>query len=517
MASLFSGLNNARSGLMASQTALDIASQNISNASTPGYSRQTLSLTSAGPDIGAYRFTQTQTLVGYGVNYKDVSQSRDSFLDVRYRDAVSGNSDWQGQSDAQKQIEDIFNEFSSSSSGTLTGLSGQMTSLSKTLLQYQNNPNDSTMPTTIKSAVDTILFTVRNDYKNLADFAAQEKGDLSVTVDGDKTGGGINSILGNIADLNKQIVGYEIVGQKANDLRDQRNTLLDTLSGYVDIDATEQSNGMVAVGLKNDSQHMLVSTDNTVTKLQLNSTKDGVYWADGNPDGNTDGTPPTAKLATINGGTVDAYLQVINGDGSGTGEYGGMGVAYFTNKLNTFAKGFDNMLNTFAAEYQTITPPTTVDTASSALVHIGDLDPANPAADIAISTGWQIDADLFKKNYTGSSIGNYAGELINTIKQNGTVKLTDDIPYSGSILDFSDSFTSDIATALNHTQGMADSTSSIVSNIDAQRKSISSVSIDEEAINIIRFQQSYNASARVITAIDEMMDKLINSTGIVGR
>jgi flagellar hook-associated protein 1 FlgK len=261
---------------------------------------------------------------------------------------------------------------------------------------------------------------------------------------------------------------------------------------------------------------MLVSTDNTVTKLQLNSTKDGVYWADGNPDGNTDGTPPTAKLATINGGTVDAYLQVINGDGSGTGEYGGMGVAYFTNKLNTFAKGFDNMLNTFAAEYQTITPPTTVDTASSALVYIGDS--VNPAADIAISTGWQTDADLFKKNYTGSSIGNYAGELINTIKQNGTVKLTD-IPtyYSGSILDFSDSFTSDIATALNHTQGMADSTSSIVSNIDAQRQSISSVSIDEEAINIIRFQQSYNASARVITAIDEMLDKLINSTGIVGR
>ena len=513
MASLFSGLNNARSGLMASQTALDIAAQNISNASTPGYSRQTLNLTSAGPDIGAYRFTQTQTLVGYGVNYKSVSQSRDSFLDVRYRDALTENSDWQGQSDAQTQIEDIFNEFSSSSSGTLTGLSGQMTSLSKSLLQYQNNPNDTTMPTTIKSAVDTILFTVRNDYKNLADFAAQEKGDLSITIEGDKTGGGINSILGNIADLNKQIAGYEIVGQKANDLRDQRNTLLDTLSSYADIDVTEQSNGMVAVGLKNDSRHMLVSTDNAVTKLQLNSAKDGVYWA----DGNTDGTTPAANLATINGGTVDAYLQVINGDGSGTGKYGGTGIAYFTNKLNTFAKGFDNMLNTFAAEYQTITPPTTVDTASSALVHIGDLDPANPAADITISDGWQIDADLFKKNYTGSSIGNYAGELINTIKQNGTVKLTDDIRYSGSILDFSDSFTSDIATALNHTQGMADSTSSIVSNIDAQRKSISSVSIDEEAINIIRFQQSYNASARVITAIDEMIDKLINGTGMVGR
>ena len=505
MASLFTGLNTARSGLMASQTALDITAQNISNANTPGYTRQMLNLTSVGPNTGGYRLMYNIDRVGNGVNYSGVTQSRDSFLDVRYRNANSEYSGWQGQSDALKSIEDIFNEFSGSKTDVSSGLSGQMTGLLNNLQEYQNTPTDTTLPAVIKSSVDTIAFTVRNDYSSLTDFKSQQMSDLAATVNGNNTGGGIVSQLGSIADLNKQIASYEITGQKANDLRDQRNVLLDQLSGELNINVTEQKNGMVTVGIASDNTHMLISDDNTVTGLKLNDTQDAVEWdVAGNP------------AAKVSGGTVDAYLQVINGDGSGTGTYGSQGIVYLKNKLNDFAVNFDQLINKFAAEDKAL-PPANPDTASTALVNYNPAGDA--AATIDLSAGWKSDPSLFAENYTGSSIGNYVGELIGKLNDSGTVTLNtgNDVPgpvFSGSILDFADSFTGDIATTVNHASSMASSTGSIVDNLDSQRKAISSVSTDEEGINIVKFQQSYNASARVITAINDMLDTLINSMAV---
>lgn len=57
----------------------------------------------------------------------------------------------------------------------------------------------------------------------------------------------------------------------------------------------------------------------------------------------------------------------------------------------------------------------------------------------------------------------------------------------------------------------------LTSEIDNRRLAVSSVSLDEEAVNMIRFQQAYNASARLITVVDEMLEVLINRTGLVGR
>jgi flagellar hook-associated protein 1 FlgK len=223
-----------------------------------------------------------------------------------------------------------------------------------------------------------------------------------------------------------------------------------------------------------------------------------------------------SPAAKVSGGTVDAYLQVINGDGSGTGTYGSQGIAYLKNKLNDFAVNFDKMLNGFAAEYQSPVPANP-DNASTALVNYNPAGDA--AATIDLSSEWKSSAALFANNYTGSSIGNYVGELIGKLNDSGTVTLNtgNAVPgpaFPGSILDFADSFTGDIATTVNHASSMASSTGAIVDNFDSQRKAISSVSTDEEGINIVKFQQSYNASARVITAINDMLNTLINSMAV---
>jgi flagellar hook-associated protein 1 FlgK len=505
MSSLFSGLNTARSGLMAGQTALDLTSQNISNANTPGYSRQTIDLTSLGANTGSYRMENNLTQVGNGVDYTGITQSRDTFLDVPYRNANSQHSDWQTQSDGMSSIEDVFNEFSSGTKDTASGLSGLMTDLTTSLQKYLSSPTDTTLDATIKSSVSNITFAIRSDYKSVTDFETQEKGDLAQTINGDNSGGGINSVLDNISALNKQIASYEVTGKKANDLRDQRNTLLDTLSGDVDITVSEQKNGMVTVALANDNTHMLIAQDNTVTGLKLNADKNAVEWDD-----------PYSTAATVKGGSVDGYLQVINGDGSNTGTYGGQGIVYFKQKLNDFATNFDKVVNDFAASCQSPIPADS-DAAATALVQYTKTVPpaeSKAAATITLSDAWTKNTNLFSSDFNNANQSNHISDMISTLSKDGTVKLASGDSFTGSILDLADSFTSDIANTTKHVSNQESATSTIVSSLDTQRQEISSVSIDEEGINIVKYQQSYNASARVITTINDMLNTLINSMGV---
>jgi flagellar hook-associated protein 1 FlgK len=88
--------------------------------------------------------------------------------------------------------------------------------------------------------------------------------------------------------------------------------------------------------------------------------------------------------------------------------------------------------------------------------------------------------------------------------------------YSGSLSNFADTFTSDIATAVNNVSEKATSSQTSLDNIDEERQSISSVSTDDEGVNIIKYQQAYDANARVITTIDQMLQTLITSTGEAG-
>ena len=88
--------------------------------------------------------------------------------------------------------------------------------------------------------------------------------------------------------------------------------------------------------------------------------------------------------------------------------------------------------------------------------------------------------------------------------------------YQGSLADYADSISIELGNEVNYDSTMATSTQNMTNDINTQRKSVSSVSIDEEGVNMIRYTQSYNAAARVITAIDQMLDKLINGTGVVG-
>jgi flagellar hook-associated protein 1 FlgK len=393
---------------------------------------------------------------------------------------------WDNLSNSLSQVEDVFNEFSSGDS--LTGLSGQFSTLLSNFKQWQTTPNDSNMSAVIKNSVDSICQTVKADNGQLSALLTQIKGDLQITIDGSSGAsssgdGGINATLKNISSLNQQIAVYEVSGQSTNELHDQRNMLLDQLSDKADINITTQDNGMVTVTLKNDSTHMLINTDNVVSKLKLNEDQTAVQWQG---DG-TLANPPTT--ANVTGGKIGASLQMINGDSTNSGANGDLGIPAMQGKLNAFVKGFVNTMNDIAP---------------------GGLLQGTDATDIDISDAWKLNTALIKQNCPNLDTAAYAAQFINALNQNGAVTINENI-YPGTLQDYTDSITMDIANRLSYVKQMSSSSDSIVKNLDQQRQSVSSVSIDEEGINIIKYQQSYNAAAKVIMVMSEMLDTLLRS------
>lgn len=533
MSSLFSGLNTAKSGLIEGQTAINVASHNIANANTEGYTREALSLVASPADGTNSRYRQSGAMVGNGVQDAGVSQYRDAFLDLRYRNANAEYSDYSTQNSGYTAIENIFNEFTSTSSSdnAAYGLSGQLSGLVSVLQKFSSSSDTSSLPAAVQADAQNICATIREDYSQLTQLRDQESGNLSDILTGGSTGklngGGVNAMLDNIAKLNTAIADYEVSGQTANDLRDSRNQLLDQLSGYLDITVTESPNGMVQVGLQHDPT-MLVSSQNRVTKLDV-----ATDAATGQVSIVRQGTD---TAVTVSGGQTDAYLHILNGDGSGSGSYGNDGIPYFISQLNTYASVFQDVLNHTAAADTAADP----NSEPPLITYDTDSDPDNPAATINISSAWQQNRDLFATEYTdysqtpagtGVTIAAYAAQFVTNLQsaslatlQSGG-KISGDAAAgvysqiaaglrSGSLADFADSFTSDIAYAAGGTKTNAATANAVLTDVDTQRQSISSVSTDEEIINVIKYQQAYSASARVITTIDAMLDKLVNGTGV---
>lgn len=529
--STFGILEAARSGLNASQLGLNITAQNVANADTEGYSRQAISQSAISADTGSYRYSSAAAKIGRGVSVDNVYQIRNSFLDVRYRSANSIYNLYDSMETQLKAIEDQFTEISDTTSTTnkLTGLTGILDNIITSLQNAQSNPTSTAVATSIKTQVDYLVSTIRNDYAFLEDTLETEKTELAIyvkggagnTSNGDNTSG-INGMILNIQDLNKEIASYEITGRKANELRDQRNLLLDKLSSYIDITTVEKPDGMITVQLKGDGDAnngiYIIDDQNNASQFDIGTDSNNntvLVWDQmRKADGDFDTLTIAGQTANVQSGIVRAYLNVINGNGSGSGEYGNVGIPYLREKLNNFANALMKIMNNVDG--------TVIDsdlTDNEELITCTDTN--NPAGSIELSDDWKKDDELFIKNYKNSDYTTYYQSYINALSNttstfdfnNGSDITT---KFDGTLSAFADSFTSDIASAVSIVSEKADAARINTDNLDEQRQSIFSVSINDEGVNLVKYQQAYNANARVITAIDEMLNKLINGTGTVG-
>jgi flagellar hook-associated protein 1 len=281
MSSPFFGLDIATRSLRAQQTLVDIANQNIANANTPGYSRQSGVVTETMPyPIPVFRQSGQAGQMGTGVQVTEVNRSRDTFADYQMRNQLTSQGSWDARSAALTQIEAVVNEPSA------TGLSAQMTKYFSAWQEVANSPADSAVRANLIETGKSLADTFQNSVQGLT----QQQTDLDKQVGLTVTS--VNDYAQQLANLNKQISQVETGGMKANDLRDQRDLVLDKLSSLVKFSAVESSEGSVNVYVGN---HQLVDRDRVHTMgVDGSSGKNQPVWTDVTP--NTPATITDGKL-----------------------------------------------------------------------------------------------------------------------------------------------------------------------------------------------------------------------------
>ncbi|KNZ70096.1 flagellar hook-associated protein FlgK [Thermincola ferriacetica] len=481
MRSTFFGLNIGRQALQAQQRALDVTAHNIANANTEGFSRQRAVMATTTPfaypsvnrPIGAGQ-------IGTGVMVEEVKRMRDSFIDLQVRQEVNKTGEWETKNNSLQKLEVIFNEPSDA------GLRTVLDQFWEAWQELSKKPELEAVRSLVRQRGIAVAETFNHLDRQLTDLA--EDLDASVKIKVDE----INNIAGQVAALNDQIVRVEVQGDNANDLRDKRDLLLDELSKIVQITVKEDNSGAVTVSI---GGRALVSAAG-VSKISAvpNGANNGyvdLQWA-------VDGTAVSIQSGSIKGMldirdiTIPSYRQQLDDLANAlvTSVNAEHVAGYGLNKTAA-----DPHFNFFDAA------GTTAATISIDAAILGDLDniaAASTAADPLASPSVENSGD-------GSNALNIA-ELKHQALL-GTATLDD--YYRGMI--------AQLGVEAQESSRMVDNQNLLLSQLENRRQEVSGVSLDEEMTNMIKFQHAYNAAARTITAMDEMLDTIVNRLGLVGR
>jgi flagellar hook-associated protein 1 len=451
----YSGLQTALSGLEAAQAAIDTAGQNIANANTPGYSRQRVILTENNPlTIPALSsITGQGAQVGLGVDITTITRVRDQFLDSQYRAQNTTTSGNNTSSTLLGQVQAALNEPSSS------GLSSALNQFWTAWSGLQNNPNDQGAMQAVLGAGGTVAQGLNTLSGSLTTLESQVTGQYNTLTD--PTSGPVASDANAIAALNVQISQAQTSGLDANTLLDQRDQLIDDLSQYSNVYVSQQSNGMVNVSFGNAAKAAAGGTADTTPLVSGASVNLAANVTDANLSGaaGTLGSLLGLYDATTGTGKIAGYLTTLDGVAN-----------QLVSSVNSAISGAD------AAG--TTAPPFFATTGTT-------------AATIAVNP-----------SVTSSSPPYTAAEASAVAKLSGKAA---DQSYNA--------FVTQIGGDVHASQSAQQTAQSLLSAISNQRQSISGVSLNEEMTNLIQYQQAYQASARVMNAIDAILNTLINQVG----
>ena len=515
MRSTFAGLSIASSGLFAAQRALDITGHNISNVNTRGYSRQRLNQAAQDP----MSIVGGQGQLGLGVEMQFISQVRDEMLDIKYRTEVNTLGEWEEKYNSISQIEAIFNE------PTDTGIRKVMDNFFEGLNSLSKDPSS---PTTRAVFIQSAVALAQN-FNHMTDNFEKMIRDANEEVESSVRS--INSMGSQIARLNKQILEAELDGSRANDLRDARNLLIDDLSKLVDIQVKEVpiSNGNSStLSILIQGTPLVNYTDTNV--LELETDQDHPMYKDG-----LDAIPPRTDLSTIRvsnikwatgssldqtklGGTIGGQLQQRDGFKDEN-----KGIPYYVRFTSEFAKSFAETINTaHAAGYALgATTPSGLDIFESnggATINAGNIK-VNQALlndPTLLALGGVSGAKDDNKNAIAMLELRNNKSFISEIDYNPLSGKSKIVLGEGTPEDVIKTMISTLGVDGQEAKRMFNNQQYLAEEIDSFRMSVSGVSEDEEMSNMIKFKHAYNAAARMITTVDEMIDVIINRMGRVG-
>ncbi len=562
------GLEIATRALRAQQLAVDVTAHNIANVATPGFSRQELRF-EADAVRGTGRTTRNPLFaqVGTGVIASDLRRIRDLFIDLQVRQVTEGQGRFLARAEGMQRLETVFNE---PSDDGLNALFGKFWNAWDDL---SNQPESTATRAAVVENAQTLTSALKRAEGQLRVQRDQTNRNVEVVVSE------VNSIGTQLASLNEQISRLDVGGNAALDLKDQRDLLLDKLSKLVGVSYTDQIDGTTTVYMgsqifvQGNTASLLSTSPNAA-----NGGFFGVRFGDGTMGSNFGGrleglmemrdTTLASKLQNLNAFAVDFMTRVnlVHRDGRGLTDP----MPPPSQPMLNFFAGTDigsmsvepalvaDPRKVRAAVNYTITsvvPTASVNVTPSGQPH--DLRPGTITItdDGAGNVTIQFTPDIFNPAppppfIPGAPEPAYVGTLapgeVNTTLIPG-VTLTGPPAFgaagAASIVitaapaasgagdgsnainiaelrpifdDAYQRFVTEIGIEVQESESLANNQDALVEHLEVLRQSVMGVNMDEELVNLVKFQHAYDAAARLMSVVDEMLDRLINRTGIVG-
>ncbi|QGQ20318.1 flagellar hook-associated protein FlgK [Cellulomonas sp. JZ18] len=473
--STFSGLGTALSSLVAQRVALDVAANNVANVNTVGYTRQRAVLSSLPASTVPSMFS-TSDGVGLGTTASGIQRLGDVFLDNRVRTAAAGAGRLDVVADAYTRLEKSIGE------PAKTALGAQLSDLWAGWSDVARSSDQDAARAVLLERAVAVTDRLHAMYSAAGTQWEQARTEASALVE--RT----NVAAGQVADLNERILAIENAGGQAHELADQRDMLVTELADLVGATARVRDDGQVDVFVGGNA---LVRGDKLST-IELRGATSFSAATGGQAVSVVWSARPDQPVGLADG-RVAGLLTVLAPPAGGGG-----GV------LTEAAAGYDELARTIAGQVNALhREGHTRDGATD--IDFFRFEPGVPAAlglRVAVTDVAQIAAG-------GDGLGAYDGSVAAAIAKIGAGADGPDAQWRRTV--------TDIGVRTASATSRAQVAAVALSTAEQQQLANASVDVDEETVNMLAYQRAYEGAARVLTAIDEMLDTLINRTGVVGR
>ncbi len=558
MSGLFATLNTSKGGMFAQQQYINVTSHNISNANTPGFSRQHIVLQTARPQTIAGGVGQ----IGTGVTVSSIERTRNQFLDFQIRKESSLLGNYGVRQDYLSEIEGIFNEPSD------TGISELMSEFFDAWQTLSKNPEKSDARTVVAQKAKALADELNHTYKKLNDTKDNAAKEIQSNLFE------VNTILDQLNSINKEIITVTIAGNNPNDLLDSRDLLLDELSTKFGIDTRNQIlNGITCKSEDNLNISLIRNKDSDeinkfayVNKLTKNpdGSYDIEYYKNGDMTSDKNKVILTGVtlsdeqyenlnngrvLVTSEDGNVNLAGGALNNDqifNPSSGRIGGLQSIHedaesYIEQANTLAKTLAFAVNAIHTEgipageqyaffvnsgnnpldYDGITAGNITmnsDILKNVMLIQAGASKGSGSTDgdraLALASlrdfGLNIDSIQSGKKKDGS-VYDYKAfvEEHLGITAEGNVPKFNTIDGGVKVEGFFKNTINKLGVQSEEATRIVKNQNTLLKGLVERRLSTSGVSLDEEAINLVQFQHAFQANAKVITTVDQLLDVVI--------
>ncbi len=441
--------------MLAQQLGLQVTGNNIANAQNPEYSRQRIQL-----GQGPYQNNGTYFL-GSGVEVETIKRMRNEIYDGQYWQENATLNRWDTESKYATLLEGVFNDISGK------GLSQSLDEFWNAWNELANHPEDPSMRRNIRMRAQQLVNTFHRMDSGLRDIKAQAKRELQASV------ARVNQLLDQLAQMNKNISANSTAKGQNNTLLDERDALINELSNYLDVTVSYQDNGTVSI---NSSYHVLVD-QNQAFKFSVKSE-------------NVNGEESVSLMLYGN-----QKVQLSSGKLRGLTELIQNELPEFLNQLDQIASGLIAQVNGLHEQFYTLDGQNGISFFDPNAITAGTInlssDILNDVGNIAVS----------KNGQKGDGEGGLAIFQLRDKKLLNDGLSTINEAYSallGQVGEFSQRMNQNL-----------ENQTSVVNMIENQRQATMGVNLEEEFVNMIRYQQAFGAATKIISSVDEMMQSVL--------